>query len=162
MRHGIVILIFLITGTDSFGQFKPKGKTREFKTDTLDIFASSKKEFYKDKASFQSDNNKVRLLYTLDYDNPCCVDDEVTSCLTITFENWDKVELNKDYNVTDFKANFTEIVFLGGEYNKPNGRIRLIKKTKRTLTFSLDITVQSTDKTFFLIFKGDLVFKRDN
>lgn len=160
MKHSLLILLFLIFQTDSFGQFKLKGKPKEWKTDTVDIFSNSKEKFYTEQASYRSDNNRVGLLFTQSYDNTCCVDDEVTYNLVMTFDNWDKVELNKDYNITDLQADFEVIAFLGGEYNKPNGRIRLIKKTKRTLVFNLNMTVQSTDKLILVILKGDREFKR--
>lgn len=159
MRH-FTLLFLLAIVTDSWGQIKPKRKPQEFKTDTVDIFANTKKKFYKDEATFRFRDNKVELIYTQEYDNTCCVDDESTSNLVMTFDNWNALELNKDYNVANLQAVYEVIAFLGPEYDKPIGRIRLINKTKTTLTVNLDITVQSTSKRILEIFKGDRVFKR--
>jgi hypothetical protein len=163
MRY-IIIIFLLVIQLDSFGQFRPErikkiGPNAD-KVDTVDIFKFSQEQFFKERAIFQLDKQKVRLVYEQVYDNPCCVDDESTSNLVMTFDNWDALELNKDYNVTDLKASYEIIAFLGPEYDKPIGRIRLIKKTRKTLTINLDITVQSTSKKILDIFKGERVFKR--
>lgn len=140
------------------GQFKSTRKPKEFRTDTVDVFANTKEKFFKDEASFRFQDNKVVITYTQVYDNPCCVDDESISKLVLTFDNWNALELNKNYNVVDLQASYEVIAFLGPQFDNPIGIIRLIKKTKKTLTFDLDITVQTVRKEILEIFKGEREF----
>jgi hypothetical protein len=163
MRYIIMIFLLLIQ-LESFGQFRQerlrKIRPKVDKVDTIDIFKFSQEQFFKERAIFQLDNQRVRLVYEQEYDNPCCVDDESISTLTIDLGNLDTLQLNKDYSVADLQTNYEVMAFLASEYDKPNGQIRLIGQTRRTLTFILDLTVQSGDKQLLLSFKGEQVFKR--
>jgi hypothetical protein len=116
---------------------------------------------FNEKNTFRFEKNEVVVTYSQEFDDPCCVDDESISDLRIIFNHWDSLELNKDYNLAQLTADFQVMAFLGGEYKKPKGQIRLIKKNKKTLTFRFDASVASTDERIFIIFKGDREFKRD-
>jgi hypothetical protein len=162
VKYIIVTFVLLLTITaNCFSQGKWKQKTKEIRVDTVDIFSRLTNKMFNEKNTFRFEKNEVVVTYSQEFDDPCCVDDESISDLRIIFNHWDSLELNKDYNLAQLTADFQVMAFLGGEYKKPKGQIRLIKKNKKTLTFRFDASVASTDERIFIIFKGDREFKRD-
>jgi len=159
MKHLIALILFSSLSTDCFSQGKWKKKTTEIKTDTLDVFRTSSNKFVNEKDYYQVSKNGLRVVYLQQYDDPKLSDDEYVLDLSVIFDHLDSIKLNKDYDLSRLKAEFEEIAFTLREYNKPTGRIRLIRKTRKSLTFNCEISVLSTDRTLLLIFNGKREFE---
>jgi hypothetical protein len=161
MKQGLAIFLFFMIITDALGQFKPKGKQREIITDTVDLFSQFGKKYFKEKNSLHDNNNETQLIYSQSYNVPNLFDEEYQLTLSVIFNKLDQIELNKGYDLSKLNVDFELVAFFGGEYNKPTGRIKLIKKTRRKLTFSFDVSVLSMGKDCLYVFRGEREFKRE-
>lgn len=163
MKYLITTFLVLLTlTTDCLSQSKRKQGTKEIKTDTVDVFQQLDNKIFNEKNIFWSDKNEIGIIQSQRFDDPCCVDEEYELSLTVIFDNWDSVELNKNYNISELRTDCElKAIFGGQKFNTPTGQIQLISKTKGRLTFHFDITVTSDNKDKFLVYKGDREFRPD-
>ena len=163
MRYLATIFLLMLTLTiDGLSQSKRKQNEREIKVDTVDVFSRVDKKLFNERNTFWSDKGEVGIIQSQRFDDSCCVDEEYELNLTIVFDNWSMIELNKDYNINELRADCElKRMFDGQRFNNPTGQIRLTKKTKDQITFHFDITVISETKDRFLIYNGDRDFRPD-
>ncbi|HEY5826164.1 MAG TPA: hypothetical protein VIT44_17455 [Cyclobacteriaceae bacterium] len=160
MKFILATFLLLTQMTDCLSQNK-RSNLKETKTDTVDVFQQFDNNVFKEKNTFWSDKNEIRTVQSQRY-NAQKSDAGHTTDLTVVFYNWDSVELNKDYDLKNLKAEcHLKGVFSGRDYNKPYGFIRLASRSKDQLTFYFDIKVLSTDNENYLIYKGERKFKPD-
>ena len=164
MKYVIIIFLVQLTVSDCLCQKKKKNETKEIKTDTLLVLQRFDDSLYKEVRTFWSDTNEVGINHTQFYDLRPNSDAGYSFELSLIFFNWDSVVIDKDYNLADRKDIKVECIRKGwgaGKFDLSKGSIRVISKSKDKLTFSFDLGVVSTDKTMYLIYKGERDFKRD-
>jgi len=155
-------LLLLTLTTDCLSQSRKRQRIEEIKTDTVNIFHRLDNEFFKEKNIFWMDKGELGIIQSQRFNDPCCIDDEYELNLTVVFDNWDSIELNRDYDLANLRTDCEQKgVFWRNRFNTPIGQIRLTNNTNGRLTFHFDIKVMSDSKDEFLIYAGNREFRPD-
>lgn len=162
MRLLVIVILFQLTlTTECHSQRRQKHKVKEIKTDTVDVFGRFDNSTFKEKNVFWSDKNEIGVIQTQWYDTKT-QGAGYSIELTIIFYDWQSIELNKDYNLADLKAECRlQGHWMIQSFNKPQGKIQLLSKSKDKLIFNFDIQALATNNEDFLIYKGERTFKPD-
>jgi hypothetical protein len=123
---------------------------------------SKRGDYIFEKSRFYSHQNGFEMIHSQFFNFEGVIDANSEQRLTITFEDWNKIELNKEYSIDDFPAYCVMLsTWERHDFHKPAGTIRLTLKNDESLTFQFNLNVFSKDGKRLWIYDGERTFKKE-